>query len=110
VGPADKRGVTRLQPHIHDVRAMSAWPPIAKYHRTWANVTELAIAHSITSSAVASSLGGMGRPSALAVWRLRIDLNLVGLFDRDVGGLRPAQNLIDQLGGAPKQIRKACSV
>src|SRR5262249_41684715 len=39
---------------------------------------ELAPSHSITSSAVASSIGGTERPRALAVLRLIARLNLVG--------------------------------
>src|SRR5262249_61900873 len=38
--------------------------------------------HSITSSARAMSVGGISRPSALAVWRLMVKLNLV---ERSIG-------------------------
>src|SRR5262249_3065532 len=32
------------------------------------------------------------------------------LLDRDVGGLRPSQNVVDQLGGTPEQVRDVWSV
>ena len=32
------------------------------------------------------------------------------LLNRYIGRLRPAQNPVDQLGGAPNQVRKTCSV
>src|SRR5262245_38616032 len=43
---------------------------------------ELPALHSITSSARAMSVGGISRPSALAVWRLMVKLNLV---ERSIG-------------------------
>ena len=46
--------------------------------RSAGNSHELAPPHSITSSARISSVGGMVIPSALAVWRLIMMLNLVG--------------------------------
>jgi hypothetical protein len=49
------------------------------------------------------------KPERLGGLEIDDDIELCRLLDRDVGGLRPAQNLIDQLGGAPKQIRKACA-
>ena len=50
------------------------------------------------------------KPERLGGLEIDDEIEFGRLLDRDVGGLRPAQNLIDQLGGAPKQIRKACSV
>src|SRR5215468_5840693 len=47
-------------------------------HRAAEQRDELASPHSITSSARASSVGGMVRPSALAVIRLMTRSNLVG--------------------------------
>src|SRR5271169_6972007 len=38
------------------------------------------------------------------------EIELAGLLDRDIAGLRPAQNLVDQLGGAPEQSRIVRSV
>src|SRR5262249_14747808 len=53
--------------------------------------------HSITSSARASSVGGILRPSALAVVRLIVRAN-------------PVQNLIDIATSAPEQVGKAWSI
>ena len=50
------------------------------------------------------------KPECLGGLEIDDEIEFGRLLDRDVGGLRPAQNLIDQLGGAPKQIRKVCSV
>src|SRR6516165_1275478 len=43
---------------------------------------------------------------------LEIDdqLKLGWLLDRDIAGLRPAQNLVDHVGGAPEQSREVWSV
>src|SRR3954470_14411129 len=46
--------------------------------RTAEQRDELAAFHSISSSAVASSFGGISRPSALAVLRFSTSSNLVG--------------------------------
>jgi hypothetical protein len=37
------------------------------------------------------------------------ELEFGGLFDRDIAGLRPAQNLVDQLRSTPQDIRVAWS-
>ena len=50
---------------------------------------------------------GDSKPERLGGLEIDDEIEFGRLLDRDVGGLRPAQNLIDQLGGAPKQIRKA---
>src|SRR5262245_46716167 len=50
---------------------------------------ELALVHSITSSAIASSDGGTVRPSALAVLRLITSSNLVGCSTGISPGLVP---------------------
>jgi hypothetical protein len=81
--------------------------------------------YSITSSARARNDSGIVRPSALAVMRLMVSLNLVGcstgideidgkfesgrLFNGDIAGLRPAQNFINEIGGAPEQVWEAWS-
>src|SRR5260370_38790604 len=52
--------------------------------------------HSINSSARSKKASGIFRPSTLAVVRLMTRSNLVGC---------PAQNLIDNLGGAPPLVR-----
>jgi len=38
------------------------------------------------------------------------EIELGRLLDRDVGGLRPAQNLVNIVGGAPMQVREVCSI
>ena len=50
---------------------------------------ELAPPHSITSSALVSSAGGMGRPSAFAVLRLKTSSNLVGCTTGRFAGFSP---------------------
>src|SRR5262249_38005 len=50
---------------------------------------ELAASHSITSSASASSVGGMSKPSALAVTRLTTSSNLVGSATGMSAGFSP---------------------
>src|SRR5262249_50872741 len=50
---------------------------------------ELAPPHSITSSAVASSVGGTGRSSILAVWALMTSSNLVACTTANSAGLAP---------------------
>ena len=49
--------------------------------------------HSITSSASASTLGGISRPSALAVLRLITSSNLVGYSTGSSAGLAPLKIL-----------------
>src|SRR5215471_6341439 len=50
---------------------------------------ELAALHSITSSAMASTPGGISRPSAFAVLRLMISSNLVGAITGRSAGFSP---------------------
>src|SRR6266516_1648834 len=47
--------------------------------------------HSITSSARASSVGGISMPSALAVFRLMISSNLVGACNGSSFGFSPLE-------------------
>src|SRR5262249_14839052 len=54
---------------------------------------ELALVHSITSSARASSVGGTARPSACAVLRLMTSSNLVGCTTGRSAGLVPLRIL-----------------
>src|SRR5215472_9330089 len=54
---------------------------------------ELATFHSITSSASASNVGGISRPSALAVLRLITNSNLVGCVTGSSSGLAPLRIL-----------------
>src|SRR5712671_184892 len=44
--------------------------------------------------------------------RLEIDdeIKFGGLFDWDVGRLRPTQNLVDEFGGAAEEVRVVCSI
>src|SRR5262249_22464973 len=50
---------------------------------------ELAALHSITSSAVASSVGGTARPSTLAAWALMTSSNFVDCMTGRSAGLAP---------------------
>ena len=63
--------------------------------------------YSITSSARSRKDSGIVRPSTLAVVRLMIRSNLVACSDRDFGRPRPAQNPVDHVGGASKQVGEA---
>src|SRR5438132_13586632 len=58
-------------------------------HRAAEQRDELASLHSITSSASASSLSGIWRPSALAVFRLMASSNFVGCCTGRSAGLAP---------------------
>jgi hypothetical protein len=42
-----------------------------------------------------------GQRNRLCGGQVADEVEFGGLLDRDVGGLRPAQYLVDQLGGAP---------
>ena|SRR5215472_15871792 len=64
---------------------------------------ELATLHSITSSAVASSLSGTVSPSALAVFRLITSSYLVGACTGRSAGFSPLR--IDVAGRAPMLIQ-----
>ena len=57
--------------------------------RTTKEAEELSALHSITTSAVASSVGDMSRPRALAVLRLITSSNLVGCITGRSVGLSP---------------------
>jgi hypothetical protein len=58
---------------------------------------ELAAVHSITSSARASSVGGLSRPSTVAVIRVTTKSNLTDLLNQKVARLRPAENLLENI-------------
>src|ERR1700690_2199109 len=64
-------------------------PKIRSRRRAAEKRDELAPLHSITSFAVASSDGGMVRPSALAVLRLMINSYLVGACTGSSAGFSP---------------------
>jgi hypothetical protein len=93
---------------FHPVRGMSGYPPLATEWRTrlqTATTVERATPrvsdrrclqrdqvrprYSITSSASASSVGGMSSPSALAVLRLMTSWNLVGCMTGRSPGFSP---------------------
>src|SRR5208283_3366249 len=38
------------------------------------------------------------------------EIELGRLLDRDVGGLRSVENLVDKIAGAPEQVREICSI
>ena len=67
---------------------------------------ELAAHHSITSSARASSVGGMSRPSALAVLRLITNSILGRRLHRQVGWLLAFEDTVYITGRAPVQVDK----
>ena len=70
----------------------------------------LAPPHSITSSARASSVGGTVEAERLGGRQIDDEIELGRLLDREVGRLRPAQNLVDIVGGAPEQVREVRSI
>ena len=92
-----KRGlnwVIRCRSSPAENGSMSAMPPIAtKFCRvaecSEGPIPEVAEFYSITSSAVASSVGGMVSPSALAVVRLIAVSNLVGACTGRSAGFAP---------------------
>jgi hypothetical protein len=63
--------------------------------------------HSITSSARPSSCGGTVTPRAFSGFEVDHQFELGRLFHRDVGWLRPAQNLVSKIGGTPVQVQEA---
>jgi hypothetical protein len=74
------------------------------------NCREQAAFHSITSSASASSVGGISRPSAFAVLRLMTSMYLVGELDRKVGRLLALKNAVDVTRREPILINQVGSV
>src|SRR5258707_5572835 len=84
--------------HCGNVRCTTALPPKADVHPRCCYVAFVPISdicsaancdYSITSSARASSVGGMSRASALAVCRLTTNSNLVGCSTGKSAGLAP---------------------
>src|SRR5262249_32775967 len=94
--PPEKVGVDRRVPglnadkseprHLRLLRARRKRP---RSSRAAEQSEELATLHSITSSARASSVGGISRPSALAVLRLITSSNLVGAWTGSSPGFLP---------------------
>ena len=65
----------------------------AKTNVRFVPIADIRATYSITSSAVACSVGGMSRPSALAVFRLIINSNFVGCSTGMSPGLVPRKIL-----------------
>src|SRR3974390_1991599 len=72
--------------HCRLLRTHREWP---RRYRTTEKSDELAPLHSMTSSARASSAGGMVTPSAFAVLRLMTSSNIVGCSTGMSAGLVP---------------------
>ena len=66
--------------------------------------------HSITSSARASKRRRNVEAERLGGREIDDEIEFGRLLDRDVGGLRAAQNLVDIVGGAPEQVREVRSI
>jgi hypothetical protein len=84
--PSAARSAARAQSAAHAPRARRERP---RRRCTSDKRDELAPSHSITSSAMASSVGGTSRPSALAVLRLITSSYLVGCRNGKSAGLSP---------------------
>jgi hypothetical protein len=69
----------------------------------------VAMIYSITSSARASSVGGTGRPSALAVVRFMTRSNRVGCSTGMSTGLAP-RRILSAISSPPEQAREVCSI
>jgi hypothetical protein len=66
--------------------------------------------YSITSSASASSVDGTSIPSAFAILRLMLDVNLVGCSMGMSPGLVPLRILVDEIDGAAKDPHRALAL
>ena len=66
--------------------------------------------HSITSSARARSDRRHFEAERLGGRQIDDQIELGRLLDRDVSRLRPAQNLVDEVGGAPELVREVWSI
>src|SRR5215813_13734874 len=91
-----RRRLRRIRMHISDdrnarlLRARRERPKKrSRRRRTAEQRYELAALHSTTSSASASTVGGISRPSAFAVFRLMTNSNLVGRWIGRSAGLAP---------------------
>jgi len=84
--PGLNQGLLRAQ--RHNVTRMATSRP-QQLRRHWQSLPAQPVPYSITSSALASNVGGMARPSTLAVLRLIASSNLVGCATGKVAGLAP---------------------
>jgi hypothetical protein len=79
------------------VRVTSASPPKTDIQRKGRDVSKVpnpeVVTHSITSSARARSIGGISRPSVLAVFRLNTSSNLIGWTTGRSAGFAPLRIL-----------------
>ena len=55
-------------------------------------------------------MGGILEAERLGCRQIDDQIELGRLFDREVGRLRSAQNLVNIVGGAPEKVREACSI
>jgi hypothetical protein len=53
---------------------------------------------------------GDRQPERLGGLEIDDEIKFGRLLDRDIAGFRPAQNLVDQPGGAPEQVREVCRI
>src|SRR5438876_10247555 len=73
--------------------------------------TSLRLAHSLDHLVAASEQGRRNfQAEHLGSGQVDDEVELGRLLNRDVGWLRPAQNLVDIVGGAPEHVRPICSI
>ena len=90
IEPINRRAVGKSAVHNDNVALIRCVQVIRPGNRRTADkCDELAPFHSITSSARASSVGEISRPSAFAVLRLMISSNLVGCITGRSAGFSP---------------------
>src|SRR3984893_12048785 len=114
--PMSEKGQSRP---VRAFWAMSGAPPVATELRTSRISSFVPPTDSCTAAntALFDHLVGAGEHcswdgEAKRLGRLEIDdeIEFGGLFDWDVGRLRPTQNLVDEFGGAAEEVRVVCSI
>src|SRR5207253_5819178 len=80
-----------------DEQTFGAWCGMSQRCHEETHAPQQTTAHSITSSARASSVGGMMTPSAFAVFRLITSSNLVGCSTGRSAGFAPLKILSTKL-------------